>query len=173
MQDRTTPKDIHELLDAVNTAWNAQTPTLLNRVWLSLQTCLQEVLLSGGDNDYKIPHMHKKKLERAGTLPWQVGRREEAWARGESALNELQAIEAENKRRGLVEYEYLKYSKSLRDGISSCYRCCHVATSAAAAIVVVAQWVSSFVKLLTGGLCGSLGLFEVALLLLAMRLTLP
>ena len=44
-----------------------------------------------------IPHMNKKKLERAGTLPWQVECREEAWAKGESALNELQAIEAEQQ----------------------------------------------------------------------------
>ena len=41
--------------------------------------------------------MNKKKLERAGTLPWQVECREEAWAKGESALNELQAIEAEEQ----------------------------------------------------------------------------
>ena len=54
LQDRTTPKDIDELLDAMNTAWNAQTPTVLNRVWLSLQTCLRETLLSRGDNDYNI-----------------------------------------------------------------------------------------------------------------------
>ena len=39
----------------------------------------------------------QKKLERAGTLPWQVECREEAWAKGESALNELQAIEAEEQ----------------------------------------------------------------------------
>ena len=48
----------------------------------------------GRENDYKIPHMHKEKHERAGTLPWQVDCTPEAWAKGEAALKELREIEA-------------------------------------------------------------------------------
>jgi hypothetical protein len=34
-----------------------------------LQSCLEEILVSYGDNEYKIPHMGKQMLLRLGTLP--------------------------------------------------------------------------------------------------------
>ncbi|CAM9338776.1 unnamed protein product, partial [Scytosiphon promiscuus] len=86
LQDRTTPRNVDEMIDAVKVAWNTQSPKVLNRVWLSLQSCLRETMLAGGNNDYKIPHMNKEKQERAGTLPWQVDCTQEVWAASDSAL---------------------------------------------------------------------------------------
>ncbi|CAN0057340.1 unnamed protein product, partial [Scytosiphon promiscuus] len=91
LQDRTEPRTVDQLISAVKDAWQAVTPVVLNRVWLSLQACLQETMLAGGDNDYKIPHLHKEKLENAGTLPWQLACSEEAWTKSETSLAELNA----------------------------------------------------------------------------------
>ncbi|CAM9958171.1 unnamed protein product, partial [Discosporangium mesarthrocarpum] len=41
----------------------------LERVWQSLFGVLGEVLGSKGDNSYKLPHLGKEKLDRAGKLP--------------------------------------------------------------------------------------------------------
>jgi hypothetical protein len=40
--------------------------------FLTLQSCLAEILLSHGDNQYKIPHMGKEGLLRAGALPVRI-----------------------------------------------------------------------------------------------------
>jgi len=45
-------------------------PTKLNDVFLTLQACFNEILKDGGGNGYKIPHLHKRKIEREnGALP--------------------------------------------------------------------------------------------------------
>ncbi|CAN0462509.1 unnamed protein product, partial [Discosporangium mesarthrocarpum] len=41
----------------------------LERVWQSLFAVLGEVLGSKGDNSYKLPHLGKENLRRAGKLP--------------------------------------------------------------------------------------------------------
>ena len=42
---------------------------LINRTWLTLQSCLNEIIEKHGGNNYKIPHMSKERLEREGQLP--------------------------------------------------------------------------------------------------------
>ncbi|CAM9350876.1 unnamed protein product, partial [Discosporangium mesarthrocarpum] len=41
----------------------------LERVWQSLFAVLGEVLGSKGNNSYKLPHLGKENLGRAGKLP--------------------------------------------------------------------------------------------------------
>lgn len=41
----------------------------LNRVFLSLQGCLTQMLEVRGGNNYKLPHMNKDRLERTEGLP--------------------------------------------------------------------------------------------------------
>ncbi|CAN0422202.1 unnamed protein product, partial [Ascophyllum nodosum] len=88
LQDRTTPRNIGDLVKAVKDAWNDDPPDVLNRVWLSLQACLEQIMLAGGDNDYKISHLRKGRLQDAGTLPWSLECSEEAWVKGAAALAE-------------------------------------------------------------------------------------
>jgi hypothetical protein len=45
----------------------------LNRVFLTLQWCLIEVMKDGGENKYKIPHIDKDRLEALGMLPKSLG----------------------------------------------------------------------------------------------------
>jgi len=48
-------------------------PDTLNRVFLTLQGCLVEVMKDGGGNRYKIPHIDKDRLEALGMLPKSLG----------------------------------------------------------------------------------------------------
>lgn len=41
----------------------------LNKVFLTLQGCLTEIMKVQGHNKYKLPHMGKDRLLREGTLP--------------------------------------------------------------------------------------------------------
>ncbi|CAB1110880.1 unnamed protein product [Ectocarpus sp. CCAP 1310/34] len=47
LQDRTTPTSIDDLVGAEKDAWNEDPPVVLNRVWLSLQPCLEQIMLAG------------------------------------------------------------------------------------------------------------------------------
>ncbi|RQM26675.1 hypothetical protein B5M09_010861 [Aphanomyces astaci] len=49
--------------------WNEVSMETPDSNFMTLQSCLQEVIKAAGDNNYKIPHMGKKKLALAGKLP--------------------------------------------------------------------------------------------------------
>ena len=53
----------------VQNAYKSYPPTQINRVWLTMQSCYNEIIACRGGNNYKIPHMNKEKLEKAGKLP--------------------------------------------------------------------------------------------------------
>jgi hypothetical protein len=63
------PKKIEEIVEKVEAAdWNYPADRA-NRIFLTLQGCLQEILKEKGGHHYPIPHMKKAMLERLGTLP--------------------------------------------------------------------------------------------------------
>ena len=66
---RTSPKNSIELIEMVEEAFNKYPSNKLNRIWLTLQSCMNMIIESNGDNQYKIPHMNKDRLERTNTLP--------------------------------------------------------------------------------------------------------
>ena len=41
----------------------------LNRIFLTLQMCMIEIMNHAGGNGYKIPHVNKERLEGLGQLP--------------------------------------------------------------------------------------------------------
>jgi len=63
---------IDELIANVRAAWAEYEARKINHVFLTHQSCLEEIILSKGDNDYSIPHMGKERLERHGALPRQI-----------------------------------------------------------------------------------------------------
>lgn len=69
LQHQEAPKNIDELLAAVDKAFNELSPHCLNNVFLSLQSCMLEVIKSFGNNTYKLPHISKAQLSRIGELP--------------------------------------------------------------------------------------------------------
>jgi hypothetical protein len=56
-------RNLDELIDNIIKEFQEYDITLLNRVYLSLQSCLIEVMKAGGGNRYKIPHMNKERLQ--------------------------------------------------------------------------------------------------------------
>jgi hypothetical protein len=63
------PKTKLELIQQVQSEYDKYSPSLLNRIWLTHQTVMNQILANRGCNDFKIPHMNKEKLEREGRLP--------------------------------------------------------------------------------------------------------
>jgi hypothetical protein len=62
-------KNLDELIDNVIKEFQEYDPTLLNRMYLTLQSCLIEVMKASRGNIYKIPHMNKERLQALGILP--------------------------------------------------------------------------------------------------------
>ena len=63
------PKDEFELISAVENAFDAYPREKINRIWLTLQGCMNSIIDDSGNNNYKIPHMGKERLENLGQLP--------------------------------------------------------------------------------------------------------
>ena len=63
------PKNEEELIQAVSVAYDNYPQNKINHAWLTLQCCFNQIILHNGDNDYKIEHISKEKLECTGQLP--------------------------------------------------------------------------------------------------------
>jgi len=66
---QTPQTTIDSLINNIVKAWDEYDPVLLNRIWLTHASLLNEVIEQNGGNNYKIPHMGKARLERDGNLP--------------------------------------------------------------------------------------------------------
>ena len=44
----------------------------LKKLWIALQSAMNETIKCAGHNQFKIPHMNKDKLEREGRLPMRL-----------------------------------------------------------------------------------------------------
>jgi hypothetical protein len=69
LQHQSAPKNIDKLIHVVDKAFEALESKKLNNVFLTLQQCMIATMKAGGNNEYKIPHMGKQSLQRAGALP--------------------------------------------------------------------------------------------------------
>ena len=69
LQHEKAPTTVCELVGAVLEAYEEVSDSTLNHVWLSLMGCMTEILRKDGNNNYKLPHIGKGKLERLGQLP--------------------------------------------------------------------------------------------------------
>ena len=69
MSDTLVSNNLDELINNSQYEYDAYDADKINMIFLTLQSCLIEVMKIGGGNDYKIPHMYKDGLERAGNLP--------------------------------------------------------------------------------------------------------
>lgn len=76
------PKNIDDIVQKVEQAYQNYPPGFINRVFLTYQSCLQEIMRQKGGQHYPIPHMSKARMERLGglptTLPCSVGIVQEA-----------------------------------------------------------------------------------------------
>ena len=65
----TAPRNSKDIIEFVQDAYDQYPREKINRIWITLQSCMAEILKIGGDNAYKIPHMGKEKLEKQQLLP--------------------------------------------------------------------------------------------------------
>ncbi|XP_022042021.1 uncharacterized protein LOC110944677 [Helianthus annuus] len=72
LQEQEVLGSIDELVSAVKSSFERMPSHELNKVFLTLQTCMKEIMKVQGGNNYKIPHIGKGKLERQGNLPLQI-----------------------------------------------------------------------------------------------------
>jgi hypothetical protein len=72
LQHQYSPRTIDEMIDAVGDSFLRLHYSVLNNNFLTLQTCMEEVILHDGSNNYKIRHMSKQRLEREGRLPLSI-----------------------------------------------------------------------------------------------------
>ncbi len=72
LMHKKMPKNMNELIKAVEDAFEELHPKTLTNVWISLQHHLNEILKVKGSNDYIQPHFGKKVQEDNGRLRLQV-----------------------------------------------------------------------------------------------------
>ena len=72
LQHQAAPKDVDELVTAVEESFRNLAVRKLNHVFLTLQKVMEMCILHKGNNDYKRPHISKEKLERTGELPCSI-----------------------------------------------------------------------------------------------------
>jgi hypothetical protein len=66
---KMTPGNAGQIIQCVQQAYHAYDKQKINRIWLSLMGCLNEIIEHHGNIDYKIPHMGKDRLTRLNLLP--------------------------------------------------------------------------------------------------------
>lgn len=64
-----TPNNIEQIVSKVEQAYIEYPIDRSNRIFLTQQACMMEVMKQNGGQYYDIPHMRKKALELQGTLP--------------------------------------------------------------------------------------------------------
>ncbi|XP_057808852.1 uncharacterized protein LOC131023326 [Salvia miltiorrhiza] len=69
LQTESVCNSVSDLVNVVINSFNELSPNTLNKVFLSLQSCMIEILKVKGRNSYKIPHMRKDALIRQDMLP--------------------------------------------------------------------------------------------------------
>jgi tRNA uridine 5-carbamoylmethylation protein Kti12 len=85
--------NIDMLIDNVETAYQKYDPHTLDRVWLSHQSCLNEIIACSGGNHYKLPHINKNNMKnRVGILPRSIEVSEEA----EATLERMKIFDVAN-----------------------------------------------------------------------------
>lgn len=72
LQHKECPRPIEDLVVAVEKAFDQYRTEKVNHIFLTLQSCMIEIMKVGGMNKYKIPHMRKAVLERNNLLPVQL-----------------------------------------------------------------------------------------------------
>ena len=65
-----SPRTAEEIISYVQRAYREYPRENIDKIWLSLMACMNEIIDHHGDNDYKVPHLGKDDmLRRSGQLP--------------------------------------------------------------------------------------------------------
>jgi hypothetical protein len=67
--EKGTPNNINGIVTKVDKAYQDYPVQRSNRIFLTQQACMMEIMKHNGGQHYNIPHMKKKTLEMQGRLP--------------------------------------------------------------------------------------------------------
>lgn len=87
LQHEASPKTIDDLIKCVQDAFDELGTETLDDVFLTLQNCMESIMLVEGGNNYKIQHINKAKLRREGRLPSNLICSQEAIERANTNIN--------------------------------------------------------------------------------------
>ena len=90
LTDCLSPKTLQDLIKGVLEEFEGYEFYKLNIIFLTLQTCMVEILNHAGGNGYKIPHVNKERLEDLGQLTPRLSSPQEVYA---NALHNLGLLE--------------------------------------------------------------------------------
>jgi hypothetical protein len=96
---------IDEMIEMVVAAYGNFESIKMEKGFITLAICIDQVLSIAGDNDYKIPHLYKDKLIREGTPPKQYRATEKALERAQELLDLEEEAELEDLACLLEEWE--------------------------------------------------------------------
>ena len=69
LTDNRAPKNIRELIEGVQEEFQNYEVDKLARSFVTLQSCMREIMRDGGGNGYDIPHLKKELQQKEGRLP--------------------------------------------------------------------------------------------------------
>ncbi|KAI5395572.1 hypothetical protein KIW84_061935 [Lathyrus oleraceus] len=72
LQQKEVVNSVDELIQVVENAYESVDIKSSNKIFLTLQSCMVEIMKKKGSNNYKIPHMKKDVLHTQGMLPTQL-----------------------------------------------------------------------------------------------------
>ena len=68
LQERTAIRDLNQLIQVFQSAFNNLLPRTLNNTFLTLRCCMEKIMETSGCNDYNIPRVSKEALIRQNEL---------------------------------------------------------------------------------------------------------
>ena len=80
LMKRKKPKNKMELIAAVEKEYAEYDPVVLNKMWLTHQAVMNEILKHDGTNAFKLPHIKKDVLTREGRLPTRLKMTNDSYA---------------------------------------------------------------------------------------------
>jgi hypothetical protein len=69
LTDKCKPRTVQDLIKYVRKEFEDYDSHVLEKVFITLQSCMIEIMKCDGGNGYKIPHMNKDRLQRIGGIP--------------------------------------------------------------------------------------------------------
>jgi hypothetical protein len=73
-----SPRNAIDIIDMVERTYREFPINKISRLWVTLQSIFNAIIVEHGCNQYKIPHMNKQKLEKENRLPLSVRVSEDA-----------------------------------------------------------------------------------------------
>ena len=97
--DSRAPQSIRELIEGVEEEYRNYPVDKLARSFVTLQSCIREVMINKGKIDYKIPHMQKERRQSEGRLPIALSIDRELVEQTIAFIEEAEAILAAEKEQ--------------------------------------------------------------------------